>query len=198
MKKDKDEELNESNETENKKEEKVEKSLEDQILELNDKVKYWQNKYYEAYADMDNLKKRMEKDHQQVIKYRGQGFLEALLPVFDNFYNCFKVTPDDPKLAAYCKGFEMIYNQMVNSLEAEGVKEIMPKVGDKFDHNSMQAVDVVDGEEDDLVVKVSTKGYFLKDRLVRPAMVVVSKKVKKEETNNESENKEVEDTSKEN
>ncbi len=197
MKKDK-EELNkeESKETENKQEEKVEKSYEDQILELNDKVKYWQNKYYEAYADMDNLKKRMEKDHQQVIKYRGQGFLEALLPVFDNFYNCFKVTPDDPKLAAYCKGFEMIYNQMVNSLEAEGVKEIMPKVGEKFDHNSMQAVDVVEGEEDDLVVKVSTKGYFLKDRLVRPAMVVVSKKKKEEENKKESE--EVEDTSKEN
>lgn len=197
MKKDK-EELNkeESKETENKKEEKVEKSYEDQILELNDKVKYWQNKYYEAYADMDNLKKRMEKDHQQFIKYRGQGFLEALLPVFDNFYNCFKVTPDDPKLAAYCKGFEMIYNQMVNSLEAEGVKEIMPKVGDKFDHNSMQAVDVVEGEEDDLVMKVSTKGYFLKDRLVRPAMVVVSKKKKEEENKKESE--EVEDTSKAN
>lgn len=197
MKKDK-EELNkeESKETENKQEEKVEKSYEDQILELNDKVKYWQNKYYEAYADMDNLKKRMEKDHQQFIKYRGQGFLEALLPVFDNFYNCFKVTPDDPKLAAYCKGFEMIYNQMVNSLEAEGVKEIMPKVGDKFDHNSMQAVDVVEGEEDDLVVKVSTKGYFLKDRLVRPAMVVVSKKKKEEENKKESE--EVEDTSKAN
>lgn len=197
MKKDK-EELNkeESKETENKQEEKVEKSYEDQILELNDKVKYWQNKYYEAYADMDNLKKRMEKDHQQFIKYRGQGFLEALLPVFDNFYNCFKVTPDDPKLAAYCKGFEMIYNQMVNSLEAEGVKEIMPKVGDKFDHNSMQAVDVVEGEEDDLVMKVSTKGYFLKDRLVRPAMVVVSKKKKEEENKKESE--EVEDTSKEN
>ena len=197
MKKDK-EELNkeESKETENKQEEKVEKSYEDQILELNDKVKYWQNKYYEAYADMDNLKKRMEKDHQQFIKYRGQGFLEALLPVFDNFYNCFKVTPDDPKLAAYCKGFEMIYNQMVNSLEAEGVKEIMPKVGDKFDHNSMQAVDVVEGEEDDLVMKVSTKGYFLKDRLVRPAMVVVSKKKKEEE--NKKENEEVEDTSKAN
>ncbi len=197
MKKDK-EELNkeESKETENKQEEKVEKSYEDQILELNDKIKYWQNKYYEAYADMDNLKKRMEKDHQQFIKYRGQGFLEALLPVFDNFYNCFKVTPDDPKLAAYCKGFEMIYNQMVNSLEAEGVKEIMPKAGDKFDHNSMQAVDVVEGEEDDLVVKVSTKGYFLKDRLVRPAMVVVSKKKKEEENKKESE--EVEDTSKEN
>lgn len=197
MKKDK-EELNkeESKETENKQEEKVEKSYEDQILELNDKVKYWQNKYYEAYADMDNLKKRMEKDHQQFIKYRGQGFLEALLPVFDNFYNCFKVTPDDPKLAAYCKGFEMIYNQMVNSLEAEGVKEIMPKVGDKFDHNSMQAVDVVEGDEDDLVMKVSTKGYFLKDRLVRPAMVVVSKKKKEEENKKESE--EVEDTSKAN
>ena len=165
--------------TSNKKDDK--KSKKEKIEYLESQVAYWKNKYYEAYADMDNLRKQIEKDHSQVMKYRSQGFLEALLPSFDNFYNCFKFKPTDPTLAAYCKGFEMIYNQMTSTLESEGVKEIVPSIGDKFDHTKMQAVDVVEGEEDDLVTNVQLKGYMLKDRLVRPAMVVVSK-IKKEET----------------
>ena len=173
-----------------KKDEK--KSKKEKIEYLESQVAYWKNKYYEAYADMDNLRKHIEKDHAQVMKYRSQGFLEALLPSFDNFYNCFKFKPSDPTLAAYCKGFEMIYNQMSATLENEGVKEIVPSVGDKFDHKTMQAVEVVEGEEDDLVTTVQLKGYMLKDRLVRPAMVVVSKikKEEKDETSSESQNSE--------
>ncbi len=162
------------------------KELEEQISKLTEEVASWKNKYYEAYADMDNLRKKMEKDHQVMFKYRGQGFLEALLPVFDNFYYCFKFKPEDPTLAAYCKGFEMIYNQMVQALEQEGVKEIVPELNKKFDPNLMQAVDVEDGEVDDLVLKVMNKGYMLKDRLVRPAMVVVSKIPQKEEEKEEN------------
>ena len=159
--------------------------LEEQISKLTEEMNSWKNKYYEAYADMDNLRKKMEKDHQVMFKYRGQGFLEALLPVFDNFYYCFKFKPEDPTLQAYCKGFEMIYNQMVQALESEGVKEIVPEINKKFDPSIMQAVDVEDGEENDLVKKVMNKGYMLKDRLVRPAMVVVSKIPQKEEKSEE-------------
>ena len=166
---------------ENQVEESKVAELEEQIQKLTEEMNTWKNRYYEAYADMDNLRKKMEKDHQQMFKYRGQGFLEALLPVFDNFYYCFKFKPEDPTLQAYCKGFEMIYNQMVQALEAEGVKEIVPSIGSKFDSSNMQAVDVEDGEENDLIVKVMNKGYMLKDRLVRPAMVVVSKIPQKEE-----------------
>ena len=157
------------------KENKRDKKFKEKIKELEEQANAWKNKYYQAYADMDNLRKLMEKDHQQMVKYRAQGFLESLLPVLDNFYMAFKVTPTDPTLAAYCKGFEMIYNQMVYALESEGVKEITPQIGSEFDHNTMQAVDVVEGEKDDVVVSVANKGYLYRDRLVRPAMVVVSK-----------------------
>ena len=173
--------------------EEVNKELEEKIAQLEEEVSKWKNKYYEAYADMDNLRKKMEKDHQVMFKYRGQGFLEALLPVFDNFYYCFKFKPEDPTLAAYCKGFEMIYNQMVQALESEGVKEIVPEINSKFEPSTMQAVDVEDGEENDLIVKVMNKGYMLKDRLVRPAMVVVSKIPQKEEKS-EDETVEIEST----
>ena len=160
------------------------KKTKEKIQKAEEEAAEWKNKYYQAYADMDNLRKLMEKDHQQMVKYRGQGFLEALLPVLDNFYMAFKVEPTDPTLKAYCKGFEMIYNQMVNVLENEGVKEIVPTVGSEFDHNTMQAIDVAEGEKDDLVVNVMHKGYMYHERLVRPAMVVVSK-VKQPEENKE-------------
>lgn len=169
---------------EDNKEEKLsrkDKKLKEKLSQVEEEANVWKNKYYQAYADMDNLRKLMEKDHQQIVRYRAQGFLEALLPVFDNFYMAFKVKPEDPTLATYCKGFEMIYNQMVAVLESEGVSEIVPNIGDKFDHGKMQAVDVVDGEQDDVVVDVANKGYMYRDRLVRPAMVIVSK-IKKEET----------------
>ena len=116
--------------------------------------------------------------------------------MFDNFYMAFKVKPSDPNLAAYCKGFEMIYNQMLNSLESEGVSEIVPNVGDKFDHSKMQAIDVVESDQEDLVVSLANKGYMYRDRLVRPAMVVVSKLKKVSEETDE--NKESEGNSEEN
>lgn len=172
-------------------ESKKSKKLKEKVKQLEDEVNTWKNKYYQAYADMDNLRKLMEKDHQQVLKYRGQGFLETLLPVFDNFYMAFKVKPSNPALEAYCRGFEMIYNQMVASLESEGVKEIVPQIGAKFDHNQMQAVDVVEGEQDDVVMNVANKGYLYKDRLVRPAMVVVSKVKKTEEEGEENDSSKV-------
>ena len=174
--------------SENKKEAKEsrkDKKLKEKIEVLEYELAKAQNEYYKAYADMDNLRKLMEKDHQQMIKYRAQGFLEAMLPVLDNFYMAFKVEPEEPTLRAYCKGFEMIYNQLVNALENEGVKEFTPKVGDKFDSKSMAAIDVVEGEVDDIVVNVMNKGYYYRDRLVRAANVVVTKKKSEEEKKEE-------------
>ncbi len=162
--------------------------LQEELGKMTAEANVWKNKYYEAYADMANLRKSIEKDHQQMVKYSGQKFVEGMLPALDNFYMAFKVTPEDPTLAAYCKGFEMIYRQLYSALEAEGLKEIDVQVGQEFDHNTMQAVEVVEGEKDNVVVTQRTKGYFFKDRLVRPAMVVVSKtkEEQKEETSNEA------------
>ena len=187
----KEEQINEELEEEklSKKEKKGLDKANEKIALLEEEVKTWKNKYYEVYADMDNLRKKMNKDQEMMYKYRGQGFLESLIPIFDNFYNCFKFKPEDPMLKAYCQGFEMIYNQMVNAIESEGVKEFIPEVGSKFDSSSMHAVDVVEGEEDDVVSSVVNKGYYLKDRLVRAAGVVVSKKAKPQEDEQEDSSK---------
>lgn len=148
----------------------------DAIAALQKELAQWKEKTYRTVADCDNLRKSYEKDHQLMVKYRGQPFVEKLLPTLDSFYLVLKVTPEDPMLKNYLVGFQMIYNGMIQALQEEGVEQLMPPLGAVFDHNTMQAIDVKEGEEDDIVVDISKPGYMLRDRLVRPAMVVVSKK----------------------
>ncbi len=155
------------------------------IEELEKELAVWKDKAYRTVADCDNLRKSYEKDHQTMVKYRGQPFVEKLLPTLDSFYLVLKVTPEDPMLKNYLVGFDMIYHSMLDAMESEGVKQILPKCGVEFDHNTMQAIDVREGEKDDVVVEISKPGYLLRDRLIRPAMVVVSKVKKPEETKEE-------------
>lgn len=136
----------------------------------------WKNKYYEAYADLANTRKYLEKDHETMVKYRSQGFVEKMLPALDSFEMAFMVEPTDPKIKNYCSGFKMILNQLTQALTDEGITTITPKIGDKFDVTKMHAIQTVDGDEDNLVASIYVKGYMLKDRLIRPAMVVVTKK----------------------
>lgn len=160
----------------NKGEEELEK-LKREVESLKKEVATWKDKAYRTAADCDNLRKSYEKDHENLLKYRSMGFIERLLPVLDSFHMSLMVKPDDEKLQNYVKGFEMIYRQMLNAMEQEGVSQVSPKAGDLFNPDSMQAIDVKQGQEDDRVLEVYSNGYMLKDRLVRPAMVVVSKKM---------------------
>ncbi len=156
------------------------------ITELEEEVKTWKDKAYRTVADCDNLRKSYEKDHQLMVKYRGQPFVEKLLPTLDSFYLVLKNEPSDPMLKNYLIGFQMIYKSMLSALEEEGITQILPEIGQEFDHNTMQAVDIVEGKEDDKVSSLSKPGYLIRDRLIRPAMVVVSK-IKKEEKEKETE-----------
>jgi molecular chaperone GrpE len=149
--------------------------LEEALLKKQAESDQWKNKYYLAYADLDNLRKELEKDHREAIKYRAEGFLENLIPALDSFYLALGAKPMTPEAQNYQQGFQYIYNNIYNVLVAEGVSELNPPLGSKFDPQLMHAVETIpsDGPEG-LVVKVLAKGYKLKDRLVRPAMVSVS------------------------
>lgn len=141
-------------------------------------AKNWENKYYMAYADVENLRKSYEKDHVNIMNYRAIGFIEKLLPVLDGFHIALQMEVKDDTVKNYLVGFEYIYKQMVQALESEGASEIAPKVGEKFDESRMHAVDAVDDEEiePNTIKQVYANGYMLKNRIVRPAMVIVSKK----------------------
>lgn len=158
------------------------KKYEEEIEKLKADAEHWKNEYYRAYADTKNLRSSLEKDHSQAMRYRAEGFIDGLLPVLDSFHMALMNEPTDPALKNYLTGFQYIYRNLVAALENEGVSEIAPNVGDKFSASTMNAVDTVEDEgEENLIKKVYAKGYKLHDRIVRPAMVAVTAKPKKQE-----------------
>ena len=166
---------------EEKKDKKAEK-LKVELEKLQAEVNHWKNEYYRAYADTQNLRKSLAKDHQEAMKYRAEGFIDELLPVLDSFHIVLSNEPEDPNLKNYLIGFQFIYKNLVAALENEGVSEISPNIGDKFDASVMNAVELQESEgEENRVLKVVTKGYKLHDRLIRPVNVIVSGHPKKEE-----------------
>ena len=155
--------------------------LNEKLEHLQAEADHWKNEYYRSYADTKNLRNSLEKEHKEAIKYRAEGFIEELLPVLDSFYMALANEPTDPALKNYLIGFQYIYRNLVNVLEAEGVSEIEPVVGKVYDPTCMQALETkeTDGEEN-IILEVKTKGYKLHDHLVRPAIVIVSKNKKEE------------------
>lgn len=175
---------------ENKKDE-VSK-LKEELEKAKFDTEHWKNEYYKAFADMANLRKDIERDHKEAIKYRLEDFVDSLLGVLDAFDMAFRVKPSNPETENYLKGFEYVYKQLLSVLEAEGIQTIAPNINDKFDEKTMHAVDTVEDEgEENLVKELTFKGYKLHDHLVRAAMVVVSKHPSsKDVKENEEETKE--------
>lgn len=141
-------------------------------------AEHWKNEYYRVYADMQNLRKALEEESRSAIRYRAEGFLTGLLPSLDAFHMALENPAPTKEAQAYQIGFTYIYNQIVSALVDEGLKEITPKVGDSYDLRYMQAVEAVEDDSvpPNTILKVFAKGYQLHDRLIRPAMVQVSKK----------------------
>lgn len=181
------EQVNETVEEENpKKKKKIENLLAD-LEKLKSDVDHWKNEYYRAYADTKNLRSNLERDHKEAMKYRAEGFIENLLPILDSFHMALSNEPTDPALKNYLTGFQFIYRNLVGVLENEGVSEIAPKIGDKFDSSNMLAVDTVESEEENKITKIYSNGYKLHERIIRPANVQVSKKPEPKEENKQPE-----------
>lgn len=164
---------------EEKKEEVVEEKKEpssDEIIEgLKAELDKAKNDVARAYADTENMKKRLQKDADTTRKYRFQQPATEILPILDSMELALKVQTEDEAIKNYVKGFEMIHKQLKGVLEKEGVQEIDAQ--DKpFDHNTMQALmqEKKEGVDSGVVLEVLQKGYMLKDRILRPALVKVS------------------------
>lgn len=153
--------------------------LKEQLSQLRDEKDKWMNKYYQELADIQNLRKEIQRDNQSLLEYRAMPFIEKLVPFLNSMDMAFKSEPKDPAVKSWIDGIHMSYKQLWQVMAEEGLTEIDPKVGDEFDPAWMQSMQTVDGEKNDAVAQVFMKGYKLKNRLVSPAMVVVTKKVEK-------------------
>ncbi|MFQ7537698.1 MAG: nucleotide exchange factor GrpE [Clostridium sp.] len=149
--------------------------LEEEIVKLKEEAAANKNAYFKAYADTENLKKRLQAESDNVRKYRIQSFAMEILPVLDNLERALDVKVDDQNIKNYAKGFEMIYQQLVHILDKEGVKEI-EALDKPFDPNYHQALmqEAKEGVESGMVIEVLQKGYMLKDRVLRATLVKVS------------------------
>lgn len=144
----------------------------------------WKNKYFQVFADISNTRKQVERETADFKKYAKQSLIEELIPALDGFDMALKNEPKDEVVKKYLQGFVMIHNKLITVLNEQHVELIDPKVGDDYDPNTMQAFSTVEGEEDNKIADVYTKGYKMYDHLLRPAGVIVTKK--KEEVKEEA------------
>ena len=188
----KEEKVQEKTSATQKEDKKEERNVEEELLKAKSDAEHWKNEYYKAYADMANLRKQIEKDHRESLKYRIEGFAENLLSILDAFDMALKNKPTTTEMKNYLIGFEYVHNSLLSVLENEGIQILEPKIGDKFDENTMHAVETTESDgEENLITEVRMKGYKLHDHLIRAAMVAVSKhpspKDEKEEDKREEE-----------
>lgn len=132
-------------------------------------------RFLRAQADFDNFRRRTLKEKEELSKYASAKLIGELLPVVDNFQRALKAGGEATDDGALSKGIEMIYRQLSQVLENEGLKAMEP-VGQPFDPEVHQAIMQVESEEygEGIVVEVVQTGYMLKDKVLRPAMVKVS------------------------
>ena len=153
----------------------AELTAEEVIANLEAEIATLKDDFLRNHAELENFKRRMNDERIKDNKYRSQSLATAILPALDTFERAMAVTTDNEEVKNFLVGFEMVHKQFVESLANEGV-EIIASVGEAFDPNFHQAVmqEAVESTEPGIVLVEMQKGYQLKDRVIRPAMVKVS------------------------
>ncbi|SFE99887.1 molecular chaperone GrpE [Paenibacillus catalpae] len=134
-----------------------------------------QQRYLRAQADFDNFRRRTQKEKEDLAQYASMKLIGQLLPVVDNFERAVTAATANQDFDALAKGVDMIFRQLEQTLQQEGLKA-MEAVGEPFNPEFHQAIMTVESEEHEegIIVEEVQKGYILKDRVLRPAMVKVS------------------------
>lgn len=180
-------EQNDDNEKEIKEDDKVssvenEKSVEETadsskaLDELQKKYDDIEDKYLRAEAEMANMTQRFKKEQEMLLKYEGQDLARDILPVIDNLNRALEIEVDNDASQQLKKGIEMVARDMEKALKNNNVTKIdsLGKVFDPTLHQAVKTVPVEEGQEPETIVQVFQDGYMLKDRVLRPAMVVVA------------------------
>ncbi|HAQ06390.1 MAG TPA: nucleotide exchange factor GrpE [Bacillus bacterium] len=145
------------------------------ISELEAKLEEAENRNLRLQADFDNFRRRSRIELEASAKYRAQSIISDLLPAVDNFERAMKMEVDNEQAKSLMQGVEMVYRSLLDALKNEGV-EVIESVDNEFDPHLHQAVMQAEDENygSNIVVEEFQKGYKLKDRVIRPAMVKVN------------------------
>jgi len=158
--------------------------LEAKLKEADAKYAELKNEYLKVFAEMENTKKRLKEEAIKDRKYASQNVIGELVTPIDMFVKIVNMESSNPEVKNYQIGFQMIANQIVDIMKREGLAHIEALSKD-FDPKIMQAVQTEwdESKPENTVLRVMQDGYMYKDRVLKPAMVVVNKKTeeKKEE-----------------
>lgn len=174
------EETVENTETTETKEEVVEEKTAEELLQekvdkLEEELKQSEDKYLRLYAEFENFKRRKNKEIETNNIYKSQKVITEILPSLDNLERALQVKSDNEEIKSLLKGVEMVYEGLLNVLKTEGV-ELIETENAQFDPNYHHAVMQEEDSEKEsgAILDTFQKGYKLKDRVIRPAMVKVN------------------------
>ena len=147
------------------------------IEQLEADAKEASNRYLRLAADFDNYKKRVRQEQSDTVQRANAELIERLLPVVDNFHRVIESAPEEVD-EAWLKGIKLTLQQLDELLVAQGVSPI-EAVGQPFDPMLHEAIGHEESDElpEDTVVSEVRRGYRLHDRVVRPALVRVARRV---------------------
>ncbi len=135
------------------------------------------DKWMRAMADAENARKRADKQRREAELYGGSKLARDLLPVYDNMKRALEAAGEkSEETSALIEGIELTMRELLNTFKKHGIEPIVPEVGDKFDPNVHEAMfeAPVPGTKAGDIIQVSAEGFWLSDRLLRPAQVGVS------------------------
>ncbi|MBW1926727.1 MAG: nucleotide exchange factor GrpE [Deltaproteobacteria bacterium] len=153
-----------------------ERDLAQELADREAELDQCQEKVLRLAADLENFKKRMEREKSEYMKYALESFAKELLPFLDNLERAVASARDSRDLDKLIEGLELTLSGYLKTLERFGLK-VFTAEGHKFDPNMHEALTVQEheGVEENTVIKELLKGYTLHERILRPALVVVSK-----------------------
>lgn len=160
---------------------KIKELAEARIAELEKEIEAEKDRALRLAADLENTRRRAEREKSEASKYGITNFARDLLSVADNFARALELAPDDPSqmdakaFQGLINGMRMTEKELLTVFERNGIKRLEPK-GEKFDPNIHQAIAQVpgNGEPKDHVVDVAAPGFIIGERVIRAAMVTVS------------------------
>lgn len=148
----------------------------DPLVELQAEVEAAEERNLRLQAEIANMRRINTRERQDAAKYRSQSLATHLLDVVDNLERALATEVTSDEALAMKKGVEMVYKQFLTAFEKEKINVLNP-LNEAFDPNFHQAVSVMpreEGQDADIILNVLQKGYVLEDRILRPAMVIVS------------------------
>ena len=151
-------------------------SADSQEKSAQEELQIYQDKYIRLAAEFENYKRRAQRDQSDAIRYANESLLKNLLSTLDNLERAIQCGKDAGASGSLLEGVELTHKQFLETVEKLGVRQVS-STGSLFDPNMHQAVAQVESETaaPNTVVEEFQKGYFLHDRILRPAMVTVAK-----------------------